>query len=554
MENAELVEEPWDYSRSLKEGEYRACSIPKASADLFYPLNESGALAYVARDANLRAILGGDPSGWEISEVGDGNINFVFILKGPSSCLVLKQALPYIRCIGESWPLGLERTHFEAAALKQFARFCPQYVPTIYKDDRSMALLVEGYCAPPHVILRKGFIKAEEYPLLAEHVADVLSKALFFTSLLSCDTSAHRQLTAEFCENVQMRMVTEQVVFTEPYVLSRNNRWTTPQLDNEVMDLRKDSRLKVAAAQMKAKFCERAQALIHGDLHSGSIMVTQTSTQVIDAEFAFVGPMAFDLGCYIANVMLSFFSQDGLPLSPSSSPSPSSVSPDCDPSSVDDGGNALSSSPSSRDEGSNTEISAEMSEVDDGRRVSADRRHSYKQWLVRLIECTWTIFAHKLRLLWAEHSSPSVSSCPTEKAAQGGGIKLGRGGGERGGGEGGGGGGDAYPLPVYCGVEDGDTTLAIAQDEFLRELLEDSVGFAGVEMIRRIVGIAHVEDFECIDDVEIRAGCELRALRFARSNLVNRREIPTIHELVHRLSMTSKIRSGGQVAPETSKF
>lgn len=59
------------------------------------------------------------------------------------------------------------------------------------------------------------------------------------------------------------------------------------------------------------RFCERAQALIHGDLHTGSIMVTADSTQVIDPEFAFYGPMGFDIGAFLGNLILAFFAQDG---------------------------------------------------------------------------------------------------------------------------------------------------------------------------------------------------------------------------------------------------
>ncbi len=40
-----------------------------------------------------------------VDEVGDGNINFVYILSGPSGQLCLKQALPFVRCVGEGWPL-----------------------------------------------------------------------------------------------------------------------------------------------------------------------------------------------------------------------------------------------------------------------------------------------------------------------------------------------------------------------------------------------------------------------------------------------------------------
>lgn len=59
------------------------------------------------------------------------------------------------------------------------------------------------------------------------------------------------------------------------------------------------------------RFCERAQALIHGDLHTGSVMVTHDSTQIIDPEFAFYGPMGFDIGAFLGNLILAYFAQDG---------------------------------------------------------------------------------------------------------------------------------------------------------------------------------------------------------------------------------------------------
>ena len=56
---------------------------------------------------------------------------------------------------------------------------------------------------------------------------------------------------------------------------------------------------------------ERAQALLHGDLHTGSVLVTPNTTHVIDAEFATYGPMAFDVGKFMANLLLAFFACDG---------------------------------------------------------------------------------------------------------------------------------------------------------------------------------------------------------------------------------------------------
>ena len=40
-------------------------------------------------------------------------------------------------------------------------------------------------------------------------------------------------------------------------------------------------------------------------------MLTPAETRVIDPEFAFIGPMGFDVGAIVANFLINFFAQDG---------------------------------------------------------------------------------------------------------------------------------------------------------------------------------------------------------------------------------------------------
>ena len=65
----------------------------------------------------------------------------------------------------------------------------------------------------------------------------------------------------------------------------------------------------------------------------------------------------------------------------------------------------------------------------------------------------------------------------------------------------------------------------------LHAIWTDLLGFAGVEMHRRILGLAHNADFETIADTDIRARCEAKALKFGRHLAVNRRQIHSIDEV-----------------------
>lgn len=265
---------------------------------------------FVANLPVSETLIGGSPADWTVDEVGDGNLNLVFILKGPKGGLVVKQALPYVRMVGESWPLPLDRAYFEYQALKVQTECAPHLVPKLYHFDTMLAATVMELLAP-HIILRKGLIKGIRYPKLAADLAEFCALNLFKTSDLGSPAVIKRERQAIFSQNITLAKITEDLVFTDPYRIAELNRWTSPQLDSIAASFRADAPLKVAVQELKWMFLNRGEALIHGDLHTGSIMATPENTRVIDPEFAVYGPMGFDLGAFMANLLLAFFSQDG---------------------------------------------------------------------------------------------------------------------------------------------------------------------------------------------------------------------------------------------------
>ena len=65
-------------------------------------LDDRSVAGYLAGVPALRERLGGEPAAWRVREVGDGNLNLVFIVEGPAGGLVVKQALPYVRLVGKA--------------------------------------------------------------------------------------------------------------------------------------------------------------------------------------------------------------------------------------------------------------------------------------------------------------------------------------------------------------------------------------------------------------------------------------------------------------------
>jgi 5-methylthioribose kinase len=266
--------------------------------------------ACLARVPKLANRLGGKPESWRIEEVGDGNLNLVFKVYGPDGAMAVKQALPYVRLVGESWPLPLSRAHYEHMALSEQAKHTGRLVPEIYHYDETLALIAMELLEP-HIIMRHGMIAGFEYPRFAKDISTFMARTLFFTSDLALKADVKKAMIGAFSGNTALCKITEDLIFTDPYRIADMNRWTKPYLDPYAAQWREDGDLKVAVSRLKIKFMSSAEAMIHGDLHTGSVMLTTEDTRVIDPEFAFMGPMGFDLGAVMANLLISYFSQDG---------------------------------------------------------------------------------------------------------------------------------------------------------------------------------------------------------------------------------------------------
>lgn len=273
-------------------------------------LNETTLPVVLGAVPQVAAVLGGLPQDWHIREVGDGNLNLVFLVEGPRGGVCVKQALPYVRAAGESWPMPPKRAWYEQRCMQVQAPHAAGRTPRLHHYDSDLYLIVMELLQP-HTIMRWGMINAVRYPLFVEHITDYMARTLFFTSDLALPAGEKKALIAEFCGNSQMCRITEDLIFTDPYMECDRNRWTSPQLDRIAAAIRADGPLKRAISDLKLKFLSEAQALLHGDLHTGSIMVTEDDTRVIDTEFAFFGPMGFDVGAVIANLLINYFAQDG---------------------------------------------------------------------------------------------------------------------------------------------------------------------------------------------------------------------------------------------------
>jgi 5-methylthioribose kinase len=387
----------------------------------YHPLTEPEAIEIARR------IEGVFPPDAELTcrEIGDGNLNLVFHVRDEASgrSLILKQALPYAKVVGESWPLTLDRSRIESEALIEEGRLAPGLVPKVYKYDPDLALTVMEDLSD-HIIMRAGLMQCRRYPLFADHISTFLANTLFFTSDLGMNQQEKKVQAGRFI-NPELCKITEDLIFDDPYTVSSNNNYE-PAIEDEAEALRTDAKLHFEVALLREKFLTQGQALLHGDLHTGSIFVREDSTKVIDPEFAYYGPMGFDVGAVIGNLLLNFAGQLHW----------------------------------SADEASRT---------------------SYREYLLETVKSIWTQFDRKFRAHW---NGKIVDRLARETAGY--------------------------------------------QDDYMRRLLQDSIGYAGCKMVRRIVGLAHVADIDRIPDPAVREKAQRIALRIGKALIKGNRAAESI--------------------------
>ena len=252
----------------------------------------------------------------EIKEVGDGNINYVFIVKetNTNKSVVVKQADVLLRSSGR--PLDINRNKIEADILKIQYDLVPEFIPEIFYYDETMAALtMEDISAYKN--LRYELEEKRTFPKFADEVSTFLVETLLSTTDLVWNRQDKKTQVKNFV-NIDMCDISEDLVFTEPYndykkqniIIEENMSFVEELIYN-------NSKLIGEVAKLRNNYMNNAQSLIHGDLHSGSIFVNQDGMKVIDPEFAFYGPMGYDIGNVIGNLFFplaknEYYEQDKL--------------------------------------------------------------------------------------------------------------------------------------------------------------------------------------------------------------------------------------------------
>lgn len=353
-----------------------------------------------------------------IAEVGDGNVNYIYRVNNGDKSVIVKFADDFIRD-SDTRALSTKRNEIEYEILRRQDLLCPNSVPKVYFYSEEMNCIVMEDLSDFDV-LREGLKEYKTYPHLATAMSRFLYDVLFKTTDLVMDEAEKKELAGELV-NIDMCEISERLVFTEPYMNNQGlNRYASENNDFVQETLYNNEELKLEVAKLKNKFMNNTQSMIHGDLHSGSIFISNDDFKVFDPEFSFYGPMGYDIGNVVASLAISY-------------------------------------------------VVAELENIEETK--------SYRDWLVTTIKDMLDGFIS----IYNEEYSQDVNTHMFNNEA--------------------------------------------FKSYYLKDIIADTAGYAGTEMIRRTVGVAKVWDLDRVQDHPNIAMIERTIVNIAKDFILERTDI-----------------------------
>lgn len=236
-------------------------------------------------------------------EIEGGNLNYAFCVRDDSGGSVfVKQAPDFIKVFGKDAKLARERMVLEVSVYRKWEltvgkEVAASFLPRIYAfDEESMAFVMEFL--ESYVLLQESLYSGTACKTIAAAVGRAIGLVHAGTHCTQIKPAEAEMLT-EVYQNSTLRGLQLEYVFSKPF-----------READRAADLREDAVFMQELENIKAKYRGENKsdlALVHGDLHPGSIMANSSAGTVkfIDPEFAIYGPPGLDIGSVLSGYALA---------------------------------------------------------------------------------------------------------------------------------------------------------------------------------------------------------------------------------------------------------
>ncbi len=195
----------------------------------------------------------------------------------PSGVVCVKRALPRLKVEAE-WSVPVERNRYEVEWMRVVSAIAPAAVPRLLGEDREAGAFAMAWLAPERYPVWKSLLaEGAGTRIMARHVGDVLGR-------IHAATADRPDLAARFPTDALFHALR-----LDPYLL------TAARVNPEVAGVLQE--LVATTARTK-------RTLVHGDFSPKNILIGPEGPVILDAECAWYGDPAFDLGFVLNHLLL----------------------------------------------------------------------------------------------------------------------------------------------------------------------------------------------------------------------------------------------------------
>ncbi|MDO5146009.1 MAG: phosphotransferase [Eubacteriales bacterium] len=239
-----------------------------------------------------------------VEEDGDGFINMVYRVSDGRYHLIVKQSSATPRR-DIDLTLDMNRFKLEYESMQIRKAIVPDLIPDLYDcDDENRIFITEDVS---HLrISRFQLLKGVTFPLLADQVGRYMAANNFYTSEYYLDGKEFRDLSVHFMNPTMREIMDVGMFLTSVTPEDTVGRPLDPDFMTFSRRICADPDVRLARQKLRHLFMTKGECLIHGDLHTSNIFVSQTEAKIIDMEYTFCGPFSYDMGYFLANFISQY--------------------------------------------------------------------------------------------------------------------------------------------------------------------------------------------------------------------------------------------------------
>lgn len=234
----------------------------------------------------------------QLGRAGAGNMNLTLRVDTGRRSFIVKQSRPWVEKY-PAIPAPEDRVLMEVTfyrAVSHFGEIAERMPRLLGCDEQNFVALLEdlGETADFTHLYNDGLSTFDPLPELCR----------WLTALHGAEFDAE---TRQRLENLPMRKLNHEHLYCFPLRLDNGLDLDaiTPGLARAAQPLIRDGAYRDAIAELGERYLANGPCLLHGDFYPGSWVRSVDEVWVIDPEFCFFGPAEFDVGIFVAHLLLA---------------------------------------------------------------------------------------------------------------------------------------------------------------------------------------------------------------------------------------------------------